>query len=243
MTRFDTYQAANYLVWQLQSANIASHITDDGDLIALTLKPKREKLLIYLMERQPTLQDIQHHLQENTKAKTHSLFLFWVDMLLPPDGERYLMPEWLEACAHLYGDKVYGFEVAGREAYFIPVYLRGQGRQRDVRYGSVVKYSALNAQQITTQWHTICGTWRIASFETPAHSATGAQVSKPATPVAAYYQLLGIADGAELDLVKRAYRDLARRYHPDVNPAPAAIQRMKQINDAYQRVLQHLEQK
>jgi DnaJ-class molecular chaperone len=49
-----------------------------------------------------------------------------------------------------------------------------------------------------------------------------------------YYELLGVArDASEQDL-KRAFRELARKHHPDVNPdRPDAAARFREINDAY----------
>lgn len=48
-----------------------------------------------------------------------------------------------------------------------------------------------------------------------------------------YYELLGVSrDATEQDL-KKAYRQLARKYHPDVNKAPDAEEKFKGINEAY----------
>lgn len=48
-----------------------------------------------------------------------------------------------------------------------------------------------------------------------------------------YYEVLGLARGASQDDVKRAYRQMARRYHPDANPGdPTAADRFKEINEA-----------
>ena len=44
-----------------------------------------------------------------------------------------------------------------------------------------------------------------------------------------YYEVLGVARGASSDEVKRAYRQLARKYHPDVNREPNAESRFKEI--------------
>jgi hypothetical protein len=48
-----------------------------------------------------------------------------------------------------------------------------------------------------------------------------------------YYQIMGVELGASPDAVKRAFRELAKKYHPDVSDAPDAAQRMLAINEAY----------
>ena len=48
-----------------------------------------------------------------------------------------------------------------------------------------------------------------------------------------YYEVLGIAKGASEDEIKKAYRSLAKKYHPDVNKAPDAADKFKEINEAY----------
>ncbi|MDR2787615.1 MAG: DnaJ domain-containing protein [Candidatus Accumulibacter sp.] len=48
-----------------------------------------------------------------------------------------------------------------------------------------------------------------------------------------YYRVLGVAPGATADEMKKAFRRLARKYHPDVSREADAEQRMKEINEAY----------
>mgnify|MGYP001026886744 CR=1 FL=1 len=49
-----------------------------------------------------------------------------------------------------------------------------------------------------------------------------------------YYELLGVARDAGKEEIKRAYRRLARKYHPDVNKEDGAEERFKEINRAYE---------
>jgi curved DNA-binding protein len=49
-----------------------------------------------------------------------------------------------------------------------------------------------------------------------------------------YYRILGLARNASPDDVKRAYRKLARKFHPDVSKEKDAEERFKEINEAYQ---------
>jgi curved DNA-binding protein len=55
-----------------------------------------------------------------------------------------------------------------------------------------------------------------------------------ATTTGDYYQALGVDRSAGQQDIQRAYRKLARRFHPDINKDPGAEERFKQITEAYE---------
>jgi curved DNA-binding protein len=49
-----------------------------------------------------------------------------------------------------------------------------------------------------------------------------------------YYKIMGVPRDASQDEIKRAYRKLARKYHPDVSKEPSAESRFKELGEAYE---------
>lgn len=56
----------------------------------------------------------------------------------------------------------------------------------------------------------------------------------PPTTAKDYYNILGVPEGAAADDIKKAYRKLAKKYHPDANSGdPQAAERFKEVGEAY----------
>lgn len=62
-------------------------------------------------------------------------------------------------------------------------------------------------------------------------------MARPTDPNADPARVLGVPAGASADQVRRAYKRLARRYHPDRNPDPAAAARFSAIKQAHDALL------
>ena len=49
-----------------------------------------------------------------------------------------------------------------------------------------------------------------------------------------YYDILEVTREASKDEIKRAYRKMARKFHPDISKEPDAEERFKQVGEAYE---------
>jgi DnaJ-domain-containing protein 1 len=251
MVRFDTYNASAHLVRQLESSGVASVTHDGGDNVLVQLHTG-EEISIHLIETRIPPYEIRLNLEEGRAASIHSLFIVWSAMFLPEDNELYRPEPWMLALIALYGGKLYAFDVYGKDIRIFPVYFEPANAQHyHVRYGVDINVTSLGVGQVTLTLPVVAGTWLIADFAGSApprkrvHSDTKhhhhqhgrrAAVRPPETP----WEILGIPRSTKREDIKRAYRKLARSYHPDLNPSPDATHMMQKLNVAYNAILREL---
>lgn len=236
--RSDTYTASAYLIWHLKYYGVVGQILEDGGDIILLDLASGERVMIHLIDQAITLSEIRDNLQRAHEQRIYTLYTFWCDMLLPPEGKPYLMDDWMEALLDLHKGVLYGFEVAGRHVYFFPLHFEGEGRLKVARFGDVVDYATLRAYEIKANTPFLSGYQRIAGFigDTQQKRATRQPQS---TPLEAAFALLGLHPSADFEAVKAAYRHLARLSHPDLNTSETATEQMQRLNAAYDLLTRH----
>lgn len=237
--RFDTQRISAQLVTELQRGRPhLEAVADSGGLIRVALE-SNEVVHIYLLENPLAVPEIRGIVAANTAVGVYSLFILWCDLLLPAHGARCHLTDWMQALLALHGDRIYAYDADfGAELFIFPIYFEGVGGERLIRHGAASDVTRLRSATVATQLPDLVGVWRVAGFEAPAG------ISALAGPLSHYYRRLGLADDAGRAAVKRAYRRLARQYHPDLNADdPAATTRMQAINEAYQRILEDLDER
>lgn len=241
--RFETIYASQFLVNRLDYARVVTRIKDDGDIIQLDLTTG-QKVMVLLIERVMNVSDIQHYYVENTARGIHTLMMVWADVFLPDDGDMYVLDDWMQILVSLHGGKIYGYEVAGRDAFYFPVYMQGNTLRRKVHYGNIVNYAAIGGETVHTLNPYMPGEWYVAGFENEEQryrNYSTTDTNTFADPLLSHFDVLGLPRQADQSAVKRAYHTLARLYHPDVNDSHDADSRMKRINAAYTKIMREFE--
>lgn len=236
--RTETYFAGAALVRDLESAGTVAHVHHDGgDIIHLEFTTG-EHAWIHLIESSIPSVEVVQTLIANGEKDLYTLFLFWADRLLPSHNHRFEIDDWMRPLLALHGDKLYGYEVHGRDIYIFPVYFEGTGNTRFIRYGKEIDIAKLVCRRKALNTFELEGEFLAADFsDRPPERVTP---PLPPHPLERHYRALGLAITADRRAVKHAYRHLARAYHPDLNADPAATARMQQINEAYAHILESL---
>ena len=249
--RAETYYTREYIIETLSKDPDVIRVWDDGtDLVVVTLS-SGQRVMFYLVELYMSLHEIQTILKQNAEKGTHTLFMFWADMLLPNDGERFMPQDWMMALLALYGDKIYGYDVAGKDVYIFPVHYDVQPgyNERYIRWGPLVNLHHLRADFTELDSVHLKGNFRIVDFAPPSRqteggSASGGDSQQQSAPryasrsaMHSFYQLLSVPMDATPEDIKRAYREMARQHHPDMNPDADSTSKMQEINQAYDHIM------
>ncbi|MEO0565589.1 MAG: J domain-containing protein [Chloroflexota bacterium] len=245
--RFDVHQVRCHLVNELMQAPQVKEVWHDGsDVVILDFKTG-ETVSIHMVERYMSLDEIEYIFTENARNGLFTMLILWGAMFMPSDGQVYEPDDWMRALLHLYGGKIYAFDAWRTEPFIFPVsFTRLPDSNHYVaHHGEGVNIGKIGVHVTETETPLLRGHWRVARFEgyTPPYQDdfwdAGQHEAEPT--IRFYLNLLGISVTATPDEAKTAYRDLARKFHPDRNTNDNATIRMQQINDAYQRVLRYLE--
>lgn len=249
--RFDVHKVRTYLVNELQDAPIVAEVSHDGtDVIVLTTTAGQQ-VIIHLIERLMSINEIRDTLLENNAAGRHTLFVLWADMLLPPEKRLYIPDDWMDVLYTLYNGKIYGYDTYAQYVSVFPVYFERQpGRvERFIRYGDTINPAKLHTEYIHMQTQHFNGYFRVADFESvqrdkekgQRQTSNHASTSSERNPMSVYYAVLKVAMDADKETIRASYRRLARLHHPDLDSSPDATARMQQINEAYDRIMRQFD--
>lgn len=238
-----------HLIYQLELSGGIARVKQNGFDVIVAETPQQELIALHLIERDIDVGLIKNTLIYNAAHNQATLFILWSAMLLPEHGERYRPYDWMHALLALYDDRIYAYEVYDQHLYVFPVHFDRTevGLYRSVRYGDRVDMARLRVEKIRLDSQYLTGYYTIADFESstrqqfqPPNDANNSYDSTPLSetrnPLWVYYRVLGVGVDADWETIRKAYRQLAREFHPDVNKSEDALAKMQQINIAYQRI-------
>jgi len=234
--RHETYYAGDYIINQLERSGALGKMLHDGADIILFRLRSGEQVSLHLIESGIPVYEIRNILKANAEKDIYTMFLLWCAMMVPEDGREYVMDDWMQAFLALNGDYLYAYDILESDVYLFPVYFRGEGLRRRVEYGTTLRAGQIRVSEVDSRLPDFAGTWKVAHFGVGPATKRRAQVSLDGVKDA--YVLLGVSASDDLETIKKAYRLLARRYHPDTNQDDDDTTRsMQQINVAYEMIL------
>lgn len=224
-----------YLVDNLRGVSHISsvRVLDQGALLVDVAQPSfHEEIVIYVLAGELSVGFIKKTLNANTRADRHTLYILSLSLLqearddaLTSDGLRLLLQG--------YAGRIYAYEETVDDVRIVPVEFDSHG---GVQVGPPVHLADLSGDYADFDSDHILGVRKVAGF-TRRSFQVSVELAED-DPLAPFYALLSVPVSASVSDVKRAYRKLARRFHPDADPSPGATARMQEINEAYTRILE-----
>jgi len=216
------------------------------------------RLFVYICQQAPKPRLIKSVLKQNSKSSIGSLFL--VDAaLLPDDGYCGRLRDWQDDLRVMNVGAIFAFAIDEEGLRLIQVNMdeTTQRNQFIVWHTLDFPFDAVAVRRREYQTN-IRGNWYIgdiasASFKRRIsderarqrfhYRTRGTSPLESAQPeqISAAYLALEIEVGAGQDAVKEAFRNLARKYHPDVSEhkKDEAEKRFKEVQSAYDRIKSH----
>lgn len=222
----------------------------EPDIIVETWMNSR--LFVYIIDRAPSSRWVKAVLKQNTKASIGSLFLVHA-ALLPDDGYCGRLSAWQDDLRVMNMGAIFAFSDAEESPRLIQVNIDETNQRNEfiAWHTADFPFDAVSVRRREYQTN-IRGRWYIgdiasASFKRRISEERARQrfhyrskQTRPlerdqAEPISAAYLALEIEVGAGQDAVKQAFRNLARKYHPDVSEheKDEAEKRFKEVQSAY----------
>ena len=249
---------------EIQDVRFASTAADstltsrhhEPDIVVETWMNSR--LYVYLFHNEPAPRTIKAILKQNTNASIGTLFLLDA-ALLPADGYCGRLREWQDDLRVMNRGAVYAFVTEDKGVRLIQVNMDETTQRNEFIIWHTVDFP-LDAVSVRRREYktNIRGSWYIgdiasANFKRRISEERARQrfhyrtkqsrppETDPAEPISAAYLALEIEVGAGQEAVKEAFRNLARRYHPDVSEhkKDEAEKRFKEVMSAYDRIKSH----
>jgi len=236
--RYETAYASAYAVNGLTDHGVLDHMLHNGGDIVLFATPQGQRVSLHFIESAIQVYEIRKTLNDNGDNGIYTLFFLWSDMMLPQDGQVYRADDWMEALYSLYNDCIYAYDQIDSESFLFPVYFRGESQLRRIEYGTTIRFAQLTCRQVRTHLPGLNDQWRVADFGGLHGRAHDPQASAAfSAALSEHFVVLGVTPEDDRETIKRAYRLLARRYHPDLNDSPESHEQMQRVNEAYQAIL------
>lgn len=247
--RFDVHTVRCHLVNELLQTPQVKEVWHDGSDVVIMDFKTGESVAVHMIERFMSVDEIAYIFNENAQNKHYTMLILWADMFMPADGQRYEPNDWMITLLQLYGGKIYAYDAWRDEPYIFTVHFQRIPNSREfmVTHGKDVNIGMIGTNTIETTMTGFKGFWRIAKFDGYDGQTTDdfwdadQNAAGERTSVRFYLNLLGLGHDADREQVKRAYRDMARQHHPDLNRDTDTTHKMQRINDAYRRILQYFD--